>query len=190
MITDSVLKTHSSRWELVQDSLSSLFPKEKVVSSWVQLSAFGADSSKEIAQRLSWEHFHLLPLFNLQSFEKVFLSNLVWKNCFDEIVFLAIILEVQIWCIYSQQLWMLSKVDHTRYQQMICWPQIPADQVAKSTKYPDERFTRDNIVVCQSVFKLCHHQIVANLVENFNFILIFNVVNDAGVKDRIYITSS
>ena len=34
---------------------------------------------------------------------------------------------------------MLSKVDHSRYQQMICWPQIPADQVAKGTKYPDER---------------------------------------------------
>ena len=115
-------------------SLSSLFPKEKVVSSWVQLSAFGADSSKEIAQRLSWEHFHLLPLFNLQSFEKVFLSNPGWKNCFDEIVFLAIILEIHIWCIYSQQLWMLSKVNHTRYQQMICWPQIPADQVAKGIK--------------------------------------------------------
>ena len=147
-------------------SLSSLFPKEKVVSSWVQLSAFGADSSKEIAQRLSWERFHLLPLFNLQSFEKVFLSNLVWKNCFDEIVCLAIILEIQIWCIYSQQLWMLSKVNHTRYQQMICWPQIPADQVAKGTKYPDERFTRDNIVVCHSVFILCHQQIVLGTLKS------------------------
>ena len=99
--------------------------------------------------------------FNLQSFEKVFLSNLGWKNCFDEIVFLAIILEIQIWCIYSQQLWMLSKVNHTRYQQMICWPQIPADQVPKGTKYPDERFTRDNIV-----FILCHHQIVLGTLKS------------------------